>query len=435
MGIVPMPWQETAATYLTARGPDDTWLFREVAVVVARQNGKTTLTQPLIVQRLRAGRRIMHIAQVRELPRIMFEVIADALEAEPDLFPRRRGKIIWPRRGAGSESIVLTNGATYRIASAISGGRGFSFDDLLIDELREMDTFDVVNAAKPAQRFSKDPQTIYLSNAGTSASVILNSLRARSGNDPSLAYLEWSASREYQRDDIRGWLQADPAIGHYPQVLADLEKDYRAAKLGGNMTGFETESLCWWVTSTDPPVASEADWLAARAELGIARRPCMAISMDPSGRRASAVIAWRRTDLDDIGVRLVAEVEGDPIEVERFGPDLRSLARDLGVQAVGFASATDADLARYFPKAKALDGKWWAVASGAFVDRLASGRLHWDDAAEIGSDLGWTVRKSAPGGSWQAAKASDDRPITAVQAAIRAVWLASGPRAAAPKVM
>jgi hypothetical protein len=34
-----------------------------------------------------------------------------------------------------------------------------------------------------------------------------------------------------------------------------------------------------------------------------------------------------------------------------------------------------------------------------------------------------------------AVKASPDRPITAALAAVRAVWLASGPRAAAPKVM
>src|SRR4029077_13862828 len=112
------------------------------------------------------GRRVMHIAQVRELPRIMFEALANALEEfYPELFPRRRGKVIWSRRGAGSESIVLTTGGEYRIAAAISGGsRGHSFDDLLIDELREMDSFSIMDAAKPAQRFSVNPQTIYLSN-------------------------------------------------------------------------------------------------------------------------------------------------------------------------------------------------------------------------------------------------------------------------------
>src|SRR4051812_7935744 len=80
LDIDPMPWQDTAASYLTALDADDLWLYREVAIVVARQNGKTTLTKPLVLQRLLAGRRIMHIAQVRELPRIMFEALADAIE-------------------------------------------------------------------------------------------------------------------------------------------------------------------------------------------------------------------------------------------------------------------------------------------------------------------------------------------------------------------
>ena len=65
LDITPMPWQDTAAVYLTARDADDLWLFREVAIVVGRQNGKTTLTKPLVLERLLAGRRIMHIAQVR----------------------------------------------------------------------------------------------------------------------------------------------------------------------------------------------------------------------------------------------------------------------------------------------------------------------------------------------------------------------------------
>jgi phage terminase large subunit-like protein len=231
LDIDPMPWQDTAATYLTATDLEGRWLFRDVAVVVGRQNGKTTLTKPLIVQRLKAGRKVMHIAQVRELPRIMFESIADALEDDPTLFPKRRGKIIWPRRGAGSESIILTNGGTYRIAAAITGSaRGHSIDDLLIDELREMESFDVINSAKPAQRFSENPQTIYLSNAGTDDSVVLNSLRTRGeAGDPSLAYLEWSADPDYDPGDVRGWVQANPSIGHFPQVLTDLEKDYVSA--------------------------------------------------------------------------------------------------------------------------------------------------------------------------------------------------------------
>src|SRR4026208_700921 len=65
------PWQQTVARYLTALAAGDRRLYREIAIIVARQNGKTELRIPLIVERLLAGERIMHTAQNRELPRLV----------------------------------------------------------------------------------------------------------------------------------------------------------------------------------------------------------------------------------------------------------------------------------------------------------------------------------------------------------------------------
>lgn len=446
LSIDPMAWQETVAKFLTAKGPDGLWLYREVAAVVGRQNGKTTLTKPLIVARLKAGRRLMHIAQVRELPRIMFEAIADALEDTPELFPKRRGKIIWPRRGAGSESIVLTNGGEYRIAAAITGGRGFSFDDLLIDELREMDSYDVVNSAKPAQRFAEDPQTIYLSNMGTEKSVILNSLRKRAGYDPehgwvgepdpSLAYLEWSADPEYDAGDQRGWVQSNPSIGpDFPQVLRDLEKDYLAAQLGGNMAGFETEALCRSVPSMRERLVDEGEWMAGQRDtLEPSRKTYMAVSMDPAGTRASAAAAW----LDDDGgvsLKLLREGTGSPIAIDALGADLRILAGKVGARDVGFDPLTDGELAKFFKKTTPLSGNKWANASATFARLVRERKLRWVDCESVTADLVWTAKKDHDeSGSFQAVRADDDRPITAALAAIRAVYLASGPKPSRPRI-
>lgn len=437
LDIVPMPWQETAARYVTALGHDDRWLYRDVAIVVARQNGKTTLTKPLIVARLKAGRHIMHIAQKRELPRIMFEAIADALEEYPDLFPRRRGKIIWPRRGAGSESIVLTNGGSYRIAAAIAGSsRGHSMDDLLIDELREMDTFEVINSAKPAQRFSLNPQTIYLSNMGTEQSVVLNSLRTRAlSDDPSLAYLEWSADPKYDAGDLAGWVQANPAISpEYPQVLRDLETDYVAAKLGGNMAGFETEALCRLVPSIRPRLVDEFAWAQCRRPVGGPRAPVMAVSMTPDGTRAAAAMAWQMAD-GTIALRLVYDVTGSPIDVKALGEDISEDARKAGVIKVGIDPLTDAELAKYLRKPVKVTGQEYANASALFVNLITGGRLRWQDCEAVTDDLAWTARKDHDDtGHFQAVRMADDHSIPAALASIRAVWLASGPSTARARI-
>jgi len=431
MGITLMPWQETAARYLTATDPKGRHLYREVCIVVARQNGKTTLMKPLIVEALRAGKRIMHIAQTRELPRQMFGVIADAMSAEPDLFPKRRGRTIWPRYGSGQEEVTLANGGVYRIAAANRGGsRGFANDLLVVDELREMVDFDILNAAEPTLTMSPDPQLIYLSNAGTEASVVLNAVRSRAGEDESLAYLEWSAGTDRPVDDREGWREANPAMGHYPQVLREIEISYNARRIEGTLAQFETERLCRWVTSLREHLVDADAWKACEAPTleEPSARPYMAVSMDPSGKRASAALAWTQAD-DTIGLKLLFDVPGDPINTDRLGRDLRDETKRLRVGTVGFDPMTDTALTRYFPKTEPIAGLKYANASARFVSAVESDKLRWMDCDAVTDDLTWTARKAhEESGSFQAVRGNEDHPITASLAAIRAVWLASDPK-------
>jgi hypothetical protein len=431
MGIRLMPWQESAARYLTATTKDGRRLHREVCIVVARQNGKTALLKPYIVQALRAGLRVLHIAQTRELPREMFGTIADALSAEPELFPIRRGKVIWPRYGSGQEEIVLRNGGSYRIAASNRGGaRGRSVDRLLFDELREMVDWDALSAAEPTLTMSQDPQTVYLSNAGTDESVVLNAIRARglSHQDPGLAYLEWSAAPDREPDDREGWVEANPALGHFPQVLRELERSYTARRAEGQMGMFETERLCRWLKTMREPFLDLAAWARCRAELTAPVHPSMAVSMDPSGKRASCAIAWRQPD-GTIALRLLFDVPGDPIDTDLLGKDLRAAADRLHILTVGLDPMTDTALGSHFRKVEPIAGPKYANASARFVAVVEAGRLRWEDCAAVTDDLTWTARKEHnEKGAFEAVRGNDARPITATLAAIRAVWLASSAR-------
>ena len=266
---------------------------------MARQNGKTTLAKPLIIRELRGGKKIMHIAQNRDLPRQMFGEIADIIAVlDKDLLPRRRGKVIWPRYGSGQEEIVLSNGGTYRIAAANRGGaRGRNNDLVIIDELREMTDHDVMAAAEPTLTMSADPQMVYFSNAGHDESVVLNAVRARAGKDESLAYLEWSAEPDLAANDRAGWAMANPAMGIHPSVLRSVEDAYRKSELSGTLSLFEVERLCRWVSSMRERLVDEYAWSLCRADEAITPRlPFMAVSMDPAGTRASAAIAWQEGD-------------------------------------------------------------------------------------------------------------------------------------------
>ncbi len=428
IGISFIPWQLTFGRYVYALGKGDAWLYPEVAGIVSRQQGKTKFLVPHIVTRLEMGRRMLHAAQTRELPRMTFNELAPIIEA------RHPRAVI--RRGTGQESIELPNGGLYRISAATSGGpRGMSVDDLLIDEGREIDP-DFVQAAEPTTSAALNPQILWLSNAGSEESVALNTVRARRDEDRSLAYLEWSASPELAAGDITGWLQANPAIGHFPAVLPSLERAYASHKLSGTMAAFETERLCRWVASVRETLVAEYDWISCRGQVGAPARPSIGVSMEPHAKRAAVALAWREGD--GIALRILLDVHADNINPDDIGVQLQGFIRKYGVRQVAYDPMTDGTLIKYTKKGVgvAVSGQKYANASSAFANAVKGTRLTWQDADGVTDDLTWTSRKpDGEAGGYHAVRADDARPITAALAAIRAVGLATGPRPSMARVL
>jgi hypothetical protein len=438
IGIDLFPWQRTAARYLTALGQGDAWLYRHVAIVVARQNGKTKLLVPLIVSRLRMGHRIMHTAQDRNLPREIFSEVADIMAASPGELAIKNGRIVMPRFANGQEEIRMRNGGVYSIVAPTRGGaRGPSRDLVIIDELREMKDHDFIAAANPTLQASKSPQMVYLSNAGDESSVVLNAIKKSIPDDPTLAYLEWSAQEDRNYEDRDGWAESNPSIGYLPGILGNLEQDLQTYRSRGELPIFNTENLCRWETTIRQRLVEDATWLAGRSPLELPTRPVLAFSMDPEGHRASAAIAWRRSD-GTIGLRLIREgtSKTGAFDTDLFGDELRRDAARMGIRTVGFDPLTDAALAKFFKKPESISGGKFANATAQFCNLVTAGKLRWADCDAVTDDLTWTARKvDVESGSYEAVRVQDDRPITASLAAIRAVWLASAPSKPSPKVM
>lgn len=431
IGMDPFPWQSYLARITDAVRPDPTdewlWLYAEIAALVSRQNGKTEFVLPFIVRRMEMGRRVLHAAQTRELPRATFFRLAPIIETRhPDARIRRSG---------GQEEIELPNGGFYKIIAATGGApRGLTIDDLIIDELREIKE-EFVAAARPTLAARPNPQILELSNAGDEDSVALRSVQMRAGQDDALAYLEWSAAPERDAGDPEGWVEANPSIGYIPGLRASVERAYVAAKAGGTMAHFETEHLCRYVATLRQTLVDEFSWVRCHVEdAGPVRRPAVAVSMDPQGTRASVAVAWIRSE-GNIGLRLLFNVTGNPIDTDRLGQDVKTVAARMGAKLIGYDPQSDAELVKYFKKAEPINGLKFANASAQFVNILTAGRLAWDDAAAVGDDLTWTSRLgTGDQGSYHAVRAKDDRPITAALAAIRAVWLASGPQPGVPNI-
>jgi hypothetical protein len=157
--------------------------------------------------------------------------------------------------------------------------------------------------------------------------------------------------------------------------------------------------------------------------------------MDPEGKRATIVRAWRQKD-DTIALQLAAQVSGEPFSVDGFGEELRKLA--IGATGVAFDPLTDKALVRFVrkPKPEPVSGGLFSNASAQFTNLVNAGLIRWRDADAVTDDLGWTARKDeGDEGAYQAVRSDDEHPITAALAAIRAVWLASKAKAPAARVM
>jgi len=416
------PWQLTAARYLQARH-GERLLYREVAVIVARQNGKTTLLVPLIVSRLLAGRKIMHSAQNRTLPRQVFIEVAELLVKH-----HRNLLVSLPRYANGQEEVKLRNGGHYRIVAPTRGGaRGPANDDVIVDELREMVTDEFIAAAKPTLTASPDPQMIYLSNAGTQDSVVLNALRLRANADEGLAYLEWSAAPELEPDAMQGWLQSNPSIGHRPGIIENLRGEYRAHSLGGTLAIFETEHLCRWAVSLKEIAFRTGVWGKLHTPEPLAGNPgpyALGIGVAPGWTRATIAVAAIRPD-GGVGVEVYRDLREDvtPEQVTK-AVEAFHVERQAQVIAYDAMSGGAGAFERHGQEAGLpYDGlKPAAMVSATmdFSEMVMAQRLAVDDPLLEAQVQLVVKRKVGPDGAYRFSRGESLGPIDAMEAALLA---------------
>lgn len=324
-----LPWQKWLAIHALELLPDGTYRFRVVVVLVARQNGKSSIKRLLSLWRMYVdgARVVLGVAQDVMLAREQWNLCQETIHACPEL------EAEWDtvRRVNGDEWFRLRSGARYKIgASNRKAGRGLSIDELNIDELREQRNWDAWSALSKTTMARQYSQIWAMSNAGDDESVVLNQLRAAglAGKDPSLGLFEWSAPDDCDLDDWDAIAQANPGLGYTVSQQA-----IRSAMGTDPPNVFRTEVLCQKVDQLDGAIDLAA-WKAqadARGTMDGLRDRLAAVvdvspdaqhvtlsvaALTPEGRvRTEIVKAWdgtdaARVDLDDMLDRVAAQVEG-----------------------------------------------------------------------------------------------------------------------------
>ena len=277
------PWQANALNVGLARRAGS-WSSFEVALVVARQNGKGAILEALELGALFRWRAklIMHSAHQFKTAREAFTRVADLIRSSPELSAELKPGRAGITTATGNEAINLRTGQRLRfIARSRSSGRGFSPDLIVLDEAWELAEEDV-DALLPGMSARPDPQVWYTTSAPDQLKHpnchVISKIRRRAlGGEPDVALMEWSPvsegltvdERSALREDREAWRQANPAMGirinpaHIGRELRSMEPrsfDVERLSIGDWPSGAEGV----WT------VVREAAW---RARAGAAPRP------------------------------------------------------------------------------------------------------------------------------------------------------------------
>ena len=331
LDVDPLPWQRwfLVHAFEVIDLPDGTWRlrFRTVILLVGRQCGKTTVGTVIALYFLyQLGvALILGTAQDVANAEDVWALCVEMAQANPDLAGQIRH--VWYTNGA--KRLQLDGGRDYRVKAANrKAGRGKSADLVLLDELREHQTWDAWAALSKTGMARRNALLLCMSNAGDGTSVVLRHFRIRAHRmlgdpdgiaaalgdseapadsgaleDTALGLFEWSAAPGLDIDDPRAWAQGSPALGYTIDVPA-----MRAACADDPADVFKTECLCQWVTSAVAPPFPAGAWDAGRDERSeIVPGTAIWFGLDIAADRMHAAICvcGRRAD-GDLHVELVA---------------------------------------------------------------------------------------------------------------------------------
>jgi len=354
------PWQQWAVIHLGELLDDGRPRFRQILILVARQNGKTHLCKVLALYWMFVERQplIFGTSTKLEQAKKAWRLAIRTAQRNSALRPRA----LKPRVANGQELFSTVDDCCYLIgASDSKSGRGDSIDRQIGDELREQHGWEAYNAAKYAMNARPYAQAVYITNQGDARSVVLNSLRtaAIAGTDPRLGLLEWSAPPGTHPMDETGWAAANPQLGRFRRGVPTMDLDsirgdaLKVSKPGADpaeLAGFLTEALCMAVDQLDPAI-DPAAWKACEdaGPIDLTRRNAVAVCIDVAPNLQHATLAAAQVQQDGrVRVETVAAWDGPDtlakLRAELPAWVLKVRPKSLGWYPGGPAATLDADL-------------------------------------------------------------------------------------------
>ena len=398
-----MPWQKYVADdFLTVDG-DGNFIRKTVAILVARQNGKSWLAAFRILFGLfeLGEKSVVAMSSNRSMALTTFRQVISIIEANEHLRVQvklNRGMV--GRFANGQESIELKNGATYKVVAATrDGARGLTADLLFIDELREISE-EAMKAAKPVTRARPNSQSLFTSNAGDAYSLVLNDLRERALSYPakSLGWYEYSAPQHSKVDDRKAWAMANPALG-----ITITEDVLAEAVSTDSVETIKTEMLCTWVSSLTSPWPNMAFEDCGDKTLQMGPGPLTFFAFDKAqNTRTASLVAGQLLADGRIGVGILQQWRSEvAVDDLRIAADIKGWADKYNPAGILFDHYATQSIAQRLAvsgcKMEDVSGQQFYQACGDLLDAIVAKRITHSGQPELVESMNNCAAKTNEG--------------------------------------
>ena len=432
-------WQQFVLTESLGERANGKWASFEVGLIVPRQNGKGAIIEArqLAAMFLTKDPIVIYSAHQFKTAKQMYRRIRDLCKNTPDLDKLVKGRY---RQSNEETGIELDWGRLQFFARSAGAGRGFTGDTMFFDEAYNLDP-ELISDMLPTLSAVENAQVWYVSSAGMESSEQLEKIRNRgiSGNEPRLAFFEWSAPEGVDLADERWWVACNPAMG----IRLDQEFVREVEFKNMDEEKFGRERLGIWKApepEVDDSVLDVEKWrtLGSVGNVTLRKKVALAVDMSPDRKWVTIGAAVKAEDgRTHVEVGYHAKPGPGLIRmllnlIERWDP----VALVIDRQSPAYSLVPALQKAEIEPEVTTAGQL--VQACGGFYDAHELGDLHHTgDPLLVAAVDNHTTRNVAGGGwAWDRKGNGTISPLVAVTLAHWAIGIYDNakPRAAAPSI-
>jgi hypothetical protein len=436
LGINLMEWQKFVCIHGHKVRPDGRWHASELGLIMARQQGKSTLMMLRILTGMFVWGEGLQLASAHRLTTSLetFRQIVGLIETNPKL-EKEVKKIRWQH---GAEEIELFGNRRFVVKAANNAARGLSKPETIhLDELREYKDEDAWSSMRYSMMAAKNPQVWIYSSAGDQHSVILNKLRERAlasatTNDP-IGWFEWSAEPDAPillpsgEMNWSAFAQANPSLG------ITIHPDNLKAVINDPPDIVRTEVLAQWVDTINSAIDAQK-WAMCQIDaipLDPEQPTWLGLDLSPD-RKFGALVAAQRLSGERFYIQLLHTWSNDySLNDLAVANDIAPYVRKYNTQTVAFSKRTSMAVASRLNSAGIqitdMDGAIYAESCDRWLGAINSHRLQHSGQEELTQQTLSAAKLPFGDGSWIIGRRASRVAVCASVASALVTYFATQP--------